>query len=203
MLKARVCWKSRAETLIQVPRAVDLHAVCWPKRIVSELAQLPSRLVSAVQLGAGTSDPFGKVKALIADMTKRLESEAQPNADMAEAEKGIAQSAETRAAAEEDLAIISKNPKGDTDSFADLRQMCMTKAQDFEEVLDFDPLYPSTRKQTMDRGRVSSVEAICSSAVKAAIDAKCKLAAALTETGSAAVTIASTAPRSRSWLSPR
>merc|ERR1719242_2767579 len=46
-----------------------------------ELAQLASRLASAVQLGAGTSDdPFGKVKGLITDMIERLESEAQADA---------------------------------------------------------------------------------------------------------------------------
>merc|ERR1719512_665853 len=46
-----------------------------------ELAQLASRMASAVQFGAGTSDdPFGKVKGLIADMIDRLESEAQADA---------------------------------------------------------------------------------------------------------------------------
>merc|ERR1719411_224555 len=46
-----------------------------------ELAQLASRVASAVQFGAGTSDdPFGKVKGLIADMIDRLESEAQADA---------------------------------------------------------------------------------------------------------------------------
>merc|ERR1740123_151667 len=45
------------------------------------LAQLASRMASAMQLGAGTSvDPFGKVKGLIADMIERLESEAQADA---------------------------------------------------------------------------------------------------------------------------
>jgi len=44
----------------------------------SELAQLASRLASAVQFGAGSGDDvFGKVKGLIADMIERLESEAQ------------------------------------------------------------------------------------------------------------------------------
>merc|ERR1712217_169772 len=47
----------------------------------SELAQLASRMASAVQFGAGTGDdPFGKVKALIADMIEKLESEAQADA---------------------------------------------------------------------------------------------------------------------------
>merc|ERR1719325_447512 len=47
----------------------------------TELAQLASRMASAVQFGAGTSDdPFGKVKGLITDMIERLESEAQADA---------------------------------------------------------------------------------------------------------------------------
>merc|ERR1719328_1024580 len=45
-----------------------------------ELAQLASQLASAVQLGADTNDPFGKVKGLITDMIERLESEAQEDA---------------------------------------------------------------------------------------------------------------------------
>merc|ERR1719336_3445706 len=45
-----------------------------------ELAQLASRMSSAVQFGAGTNDPFGKVKGLITDMIERLESEAQEDA---------------------------------------------------------------------------------------------------------------------------
>jgi len=46
-----------------------------------ELAQLASRMASAVQFGAGSKDdPFGKVKGLITDMIERLESEAQADA---------------------------------------------------------------------------------------------------------------------------
>merc|ERR1719284_2134096 len=47
----------------------------------------------------------------------------------------------------------------------------------------------------MAHGNMSSVEAICSSAVKAAIDAKCKLIIALTETGSTALSIAKYRPQ--------
>merc|ERR1719414_2591162 len=43
----------------------------------TELAQLASRMSSAVQFG----DPFGKVKGLITDMIERLESEASADAE--------------------------------------------------------------------------------------------------------------------------
>jgi chromosome segregation ATPase len=47
----------------------------------AELAQLASRMASAIRFGAGNADdPFGKVKGLIADMIERLESEAQADA---------------------------------------------------------------------------------------------------------------------------
>merc|ERR1719464_1211609 len=47
----------------------------------SDLAQLASRMASAVQFGAGTKDdPFGKVKGLITDMIAKLESEAKADA---------------------------------------------------------------------------------------------------------------------------
>merc|ERR1719245_1529040 len=72
-----------------------------------------------------------------------------------------------------------------------MRKVCQTT----EEVLDYASLYLSTRKQTMEKGTMSSVEAICSSAVKAAIDANCKLIVALTETGSTALSIAKYRPK--------
>merc|ERR1719461_2096316 len=53
----------------------------------------------------------------------------------------------------------------------------------------------TTRLQVTERGAMDAVEAICSSAVKAAIDAKCKLIIALTETGSTALAIAKYRPR--------
>jgi len=62
----------------------------------TELAQLASRLASAMQSGAGTGDdPFGKVKGLIADMIDRLESEAQADAShKAFCDKELAESTE-------------------------------------------------------------------------------------------------------------
>merc|ERR1712224_789975 len=44
------------------------------------LAQLASRMESAMRLGAGEKDPFAKVKNLITDMIATLESEAEEDA---------------------------------------------------------------------------------------------------------------------------
>merc|ERR1719322_1918574 len=75
-------------SLLQMHSGTDLagaEAVHYVRKFARkmkspELAQLASRLASAVQFGAGTGDPFGKVKGLIADMIERLESEAQEDA---------------------------------------------------------------------------------------------------------------------------
>merc|ERR1719450_691658 len=71
-----------------------------------ELAQLASQLASAVQLGAGTNDPFGKVKGLITDMIERLESEAQADAShKAYCDKELSESTEKK---DDKTAEISK-----------------------------------------------------------------------------------------------
>merc|ERR1719183_2299548 len=44
------------------------------------LAQLASRMASAMRLGAGEADPFAKVKGLITDMIATLEQEAEEDA---------------------------------------------------------------------------------------------------------------------------
>merc|ERR1740130_2643291 len=44
------------------------------------LAQLASRMNSAIRLGGGEQDVFGKVKGLISDMIATLESEAEEDA---------------------------------------------------------------------------------------------------------------------------
>jgi len=72
-----------------------------------------------------------------------------------------------------------------------MRKICQTT----EEILDYDSMYLSLRLRTHELGVMKPVEAVCSSAVKAAIDAKCKLIVALTETGSTALAIAKYRPR--------
>merc|ERR1712127_602880 len=71
-----------------------------------------------------------------------------------------------------------------------MRKVCQTT----EKILDYSSLYLSTRMQVVEHGVMTPVESVCSSAVKAAIDAKCKLIVALTETGSTAVQIAKYRP---------
>merc|ERR1719436_901536 len=54
------------------------------------------------------------------------------NADMAEAKKGLAESAEKQAVANGDLTVTSKDLAADISTLADLHQNCLTKAQDYE-----------------------------------------------------------------------
>merc|ERR1719433_2319160 len=54
------------------------------------------------------------------------------NADMAEAKKGLAESAEKQAVANGDLTVTSKDLAADMSTLADLHQNCLTKAQDYE-----------------------------------------------------------------------
>lgn len=72
-----------------------------------------------------------------------------------------------------------------------MRKICQTT----EEILDYNSMYLNMRVQTMEKGTMSAVEAVCSSAVKAAIDAECKLIVALTETGQTAVKLAKYRPK--------
>merc|ERR1712113_356348 len=68
-------------------------------------------------------------------------------------------------------------------------------SQTTEEVLNYNSIYLNTRLQTLAKGVMSNVEAVCSSAVKAAIDANCSLIVCLTETGSTAVALAKYRPK--------
>jgi len=72
-----------------------------------------------------------------------------------------------------------------------MRKICQTT----EEILDYNSMYLNMRVQTTEKGTMSPVEAVCSSAVKAAIDAECKLILALTETGNTAVKLAKYRPK--------
>jgi len=72
-----------------------------------------------------------------------------------------------------------------------MRKICQTT----ESILDYESLYLATRMRTLQKGAMTPVEAICSSAVKAAIDAGSKLIVALTETGSTALAIAKYRPK--------
>jgi pyruvate kinase len=73
-----------------------------------------------------------------------------------------------------------------------MRRIC----EEAEAVLEYDSLYMSVRLGTLAKFKtMSSVESICSSAVKATIDAGCPLIIALTETGHTARVIAKYRPR--------
>jgi len=70
------------------------------------LAQLASRMSSAMRLNSGSSDPFAKVKGLIQDMLEKLESDAEADAtQQAYCEKEMA---ESKAKQEEMTTDISK-----------------------------------------------------------------------------------------------
>merc|ERR1719235_1034316 len=53
--------------------------------------------------------------------------------DLAKAKAGLAESGETKAAAEGDLAVTQKDLDADVKELAGLHQECMTKAEEFEE----------------------------------------------------------------------
>merc|ERR1719265_2165940 len=54
-------------------------------------------------------------------------------ADMEKAKKGLAETSETKAVAEGDLAVTSKALAEDIKEKAELHHECMTKAQEFED----------------------------------------------------------------------
>jgi len=77
------------------------------------------------------------------------------------------------------------NGKFPEESVATLRRIC----EQAENVLDYKGLYLQSRLSVLNLAKdnkVSSVEAVCSSAVKATVDAECTLIVALTETGQTA-----------------
>jgi pyruvate kinase len=72
-----------------------------------------------------------------------------------------------------------------------MRRVC----EEAEEFIDYQGLYLSTAAQVSAHGAIASTEAVCSSAVKAAMDAKAPLIVALTETGYTARMIAKYRPQ--------
>jgi len=73
-----------------------------------------------------------------------------------------------------------------------MRRIC----QEAESCLDYPSLFLSIRLNTMKCfGQMPAVEAVCSAAVKSAVDAKCSLIVALTETGHTAWMIAKYRPQ--------
>jgi len=72
-----------------------------------------------------------------------------------------------------------------------MRRIC----EEAEHVINYEGLYQSVRLSVLAIHRMGSVESVCSSAVKTAIDANCKLILALTETGSTALAIAKYRPQ--------
>jgi len=85
------------------------------------------------------------------------------------------------------------NGKFPEESVAMLRRIC----EQAESVLDYKALYLQTRMSSLHLSptkKMSNVEAVCSSAVKATVDADCSLIVALTETGHTARLIAKYRP---------
>jgi len=85
------------------------------------------------------------------------------------------------------------NGKFPEESVAMIRKIC----EQAEGVLDYKGLYLLNRVSTLSLApnkKVSSVEAVCSSAVKETVDADCVLIVALTETGHTARMIAKSRP---------
>jgi len=73
-----------------------------------------------------------------------------------------------------------------------MRRIC----EQAEAVLDYKQLYLNMRRVTLDIfGKMSTVESVCSSAVKATVDSGCPLIVALTETGSTAQIISKYRPK--------
>jgi len=71
-----------------------------------------------------------------------------------------------------------------------MRRIC----EEAEAVIEYGSLYMNTRLGVLAGGQMTSVEAMCSSAVKTTMDAECKLIVVLTETGVAARIVAKYRP---------
>jgi chromosome segregation ATPase len=72
------------------------------------LAQLATRMASAMRSGAGSSDPFAKVKGLIEDMLTKLESEADADAtEKGYCDKELSESDAKKAEHDTDIAKLT------------------------------------------------------------------------------------------------
>jgi len=72
-----------------------------------------------------------------------------------------------------------------------MRRIC----EEAEEFIDYKSLYSQCTANVEAGGKISSVEAVCASAAKAAMDSGAKLILALTETGHTALQIAKYRPQ--------
>merc|ERR1719190_225023 len=90
------------------------------------LAKAEDQLATARKTETANLHNFQLLKQSLEDQIKF------GNADMAEAKKGIAESAQKQAVANGDLVVTSKDLAADISTLADLHQNCLTKAQDYE-----------------------------------------------------------------------
>jgi hypothetical protein len=101
----------RSKTRLEVQRAEVLSVVDRLARTYhsSALSQLASRISAELKLGgAGGSDPFSKIKGMIADLIAKLEAEAQEAADeKAYCDDEMAKTKEKKIELEEDLDKLS------------------------------------------------------------------------------------------------
>jgi len=103
--------RSRARTRLEVQRAEVLSVVNRLARTYhsAALSQLASRISAQLKLGgAGGSDPFAKIKAMISDLVAKLEAEANEAAEeKAYCDDELAKTKEKKSELEEDLDKLS------------------------------------------------------------------------------------------------
>jgi hypothetical protein len=93
----------------------------------SELAQLASRMASAMRLSSGSADPFAKVKGLISDMIEKLESSAASDAShKAYCDKEMSESNEKKTEKETEIAKLSTQIDQATSRSANLKAQVAT-----------------------------------------------------------------------------
>jgi chromosome segregation ATPase len=90
------------------------------------LEKAEGQLDEATKEETAAKNKFDLLKQSLTDEIKYA------NKDMDETKKSLAESTETKAAAEGDLKVTSKDLSEDVAALGDLHQDCMTKAQDFE-----------------------------------------------------------------------